>query len=113
MNTLASLRAVRWIGPAKPEDGLDKPAVVVTFKTSGNVTGKITVGAVVDEMWRATAEGFAGVFAMSRPDEGALGLPLIDKPAAPASPAQPAAAAKPALPPVVPEPSPTPPPPDL
>ena len=113
VNTLASLRAVRWIGPAKPEDGLDKPAVVVTFKTSGNVTGKITVGAVVDEMWRATAEGFAGVFAMSRPDEGALGLPLIDKPAAPASPAQPAAAAKPALPPVVPEPSPTPPPPDL
>ena len=75
--------AVRWKGAAKPEDGLDKPTVAVTFKTSANVAGKLTVGALsADEMWSAAAEGLTGVFAMSKPDEEALVLPLLDKPAA-------------------------------
>ncbi len=94
VNTLATLRAVRWNGVAKPEDGLDKPAVILTFKTSGNVTGKLTVGSKsADEMWNSAADGLNGVFAMSKPDEEALVLPLIDKPAAPPPPAQPAPAA--------------------
>ncbi len=96
VNTLATLRAVRWIGAAKVEDGLDKPTVVVTFKTSAGVAGKLAVGSVApDGMWSASADGLAGVFAMSRPDEEALVLPLIDKPAPPAPAAQPAAAATP------------------
>ena len=94
VNTLSSLRAVRWTGEAKPEQGFDKPTVIVTFKTSANVSGKLTVGALsADEMWNATAEGLTGVFAMNKPDEEALVLPLIDKPAAPAPPVQPAPAA--------------------
>ena len=44
-------------------------------------------------MWNATADGLTGVFALSKPDEEAFVLPLIDKPAAPAPPAQPAPAA--------------------
>lgn len=99
VNTLATLRAIRWIGSAKPEHGLDKPTVVVAFKTAGNVAGKITVGALSpDEMWSTTADGRAGVFGMSKPDEEALMLPLLDKPAAPAPPVQPAAAETPATP---------------
>ena len=94
VNTLANLRAVRWNGAAKPEDGLDKPAVIVTFKTSANTSGKLTVGAMSpDEMWNAAAEGLTGVFTLSKPDEEALVLPLIDKPAAPTPPVQPAPAA--------------------
>ncbi len=94
VNTLATLRAVRWNGAAKPEDGLDKPTVIVTFETSANVSGKLTVGAKsADEMWNSTAGGLTGVFAMSKPDEEALVLPLVDKPAAPPPPAQPAPAA--------------------
>ena len=105
VNTLASLRAVRWNGAAKREDGFEKPTVIVTFTTSGNVAGKLTVGSKTsDEMWNATADGLTGVFAMSRPDEEALALPLIDKPAAPAPPA-PATPETPA-PPVPPTPLP-------
>ncbi len=112
VNTLASLRAVRWNGPVKPEDGFEKPAAVVTFKTSGNVTGKITVGALAaDGMWNATAEGLTGVFALSKPDEEAFVLPLLDKPIVPAPPVQPAAAEAPPVPaPAAPEAPATPPP---
>lgn len=112
VNTLASLRGVRWNGPVKPEDGFEKPAAVVTFKTAGNVTGKITVGALAaDGMWNAKAEGLTGVFALSKPDEEAFVLPLLDKPAAPAPPVQPAAAEAPPAPaPAAPEAPATPPP---
>ena len=112
VNTLATLRAVRWKGAPKPEDGLEKPTVIVSFKTAGNVTGKITVGALgEDAMWNATAEGHNGVFALSKPDEEAFVLPLLEKPAAPAPPAQPAAAeAPPVSAPAAPEAPATPPP---
>jgi hypothetical protein len=93
VNTLSSLRAVRWIGAAKPEHGLDKPAVTVTFKTSTNASGKLTIGAVSpDEMWFANTDGLTGIFAISRPDEEAFVSSLIDKPAA-APPAAPASSA--------------------
>ena len=111
VNTLATLRAVRWNGSATAADNLEKPTVVVTYKTGGNALGKITVGALADDgMWSAAAEGFAGVFAMSKPDQQAFVLPLMDKPAAPSPPLQPAPAATPPIPaPTVPEALPTPP----
>jgi hypothetical protein len=92
VNTLAGLRAVRWIGPVAPEHGLDHPTVLVTFKTSAaNASGKLTVGGTTaDAMSYATAEGMNGVFAISKPDFDALQLPLIDKPA-PTTPPAPAA----------------------
>ncbi len=114
VNTLATLRAVRWNGVATAADGLEKPAVVVTLRTGGNVAGKVTIGALgEDGMWSAAADGFAGVFAMNKPDQQAFVLPLIDKPAAPTPAAQPAPAAAPPMPaPNVPEALPTPPPPN-
>ena len=102
VNTLSSLRAIRWKGATRPEDGFDKPTVVVTFKAGGDRTGKVTIGAATaDGTWNAMTDGSAGTFILSRPDEEALVLSLIDKTAAVASPAQPEPApAAPPLPPV-------------
>ena len=90
VNTLATLRAVRWIGATKPETGLEKPATVVSFKTAGNTTGRITFGATTpDDLTFASADGLNGTFAVSRPDVSAFQLPLIDKPAPAPAPATP------------------------
>jgi len=102
VNTLATLRAVRWIGEPMPEQGLDKPTLTVTFKTNGKVDGKIVAGAPTAEgLHYATAEGLTGTFAISHPDFTAFELPIIEKPAA--NPAPPATAPIPETP-VVPAP---------
>ncbi len=100
VNTLAGLRAVRWIGPTKPEDGFDKPALVVSFK-AGATAGKLTLGAPSpEEMTLATVEGVVGTLVVNGPDKSALELPLVDKPAvaAPAPTAIPPAAPMPVAP---------------
>ena len=95
VNTLASLRAVRWVGATAPEHGFDNAAVTVSFKTAGNTSGKLTLGlANAEEMWHAIADGSSGTFLVSRPDVEAFLAALIDKPPAPA-PAAPAAPAAP------------------
>lgn len=95
-NTLAQLRAVRWSGATKPEDGLDEPKILVTFKTSSNTSGKLKFGAATpDELTNASADGLAGTFLVSRPDRDAFQMPLVDKPAAPAAAAPGAAPANP------------------
>ncbi len=87
VNTLATLRSVRWIGVAKPGHGLEKPALTVTFKAGGK-PGKIVAGATsADGLHYASAEGLTGTFAISHPDFTAFELPLIDKPAAAPTPA--------------------------
>ena len=97
VNTLASLRAVRWAGATVPEHGFEKPAVTVSFKTAGNTSGKLTLGiANADEMWHAIADGLSGTFLVSRPDVEAFQAALIDKPPAPAPTAPPAPPAPPA-----------------
>lgn len=84
VNTLAGLRAVRWAGATKPDDGFDKPRVVVTFKTAA-AAGKLTLGgSTPDEMTKATTAQTPGTFAISLPDKSAFELPLVDKSAAPA-----------------------------
>ena len=49
VNTLATLRAVRWLGAVKPTHGLDKPGVTVAFKTSGSTGGKISAAAATPD----------------------------------------------------------------
>ncbi len=106
VNTLASLRAVRWVGTTTPEHGLDKPEVTVTFKTAGNTSGKLRIGkAMPDEMRYASAEGLTGTFLVARPDYEAFVAALIEKPPtvtptppAPGTPAAPANATAPAEP---------------
>ncbi len=88
VNTLAKLRAVRWLGASAPEHGLAKPALTVAFKTKDQPAGKLQIGAATkDGLHYASAEGLEGVFAISHPDFTAFELPLIDKPAASSAPA--------------------------
>ena len=101
-NTLSNLRAVRWIGATVPEHGFAKPTVSIGFKAANDLTGKLVLGAMTpNETWYATAEGLPGTFEVSRPDEQALVLPLLDKAAA----AAPAAVSAPAPVPATPAPS--------
>ena len=87
VNTLATLRAVRWLGAVKPGHGLDKPVLRVTFKTTGSAGGTLTAGtATPSGLHAATADGLSGCFAMSHPDFTAFELPIIDRAATPPTP---------------------------
>ncbi len=79
---LTRLRAVRWVGPAAPEQGLDKPGVVITatlMKGAEKVTRKLSIGAKTNDLWAAAAEGKEGVFQIGAPDHDLLAGPLTDK----------------------------------
>ena len=81
VNTLATLHAVRWIGATLPEHNLGNPDTVVTFKTSGNTLGKLSIGAAdATEMRFASAEGLNGTFLVPKPDYEAFTAQLLDKP---------------------------------
>jgi hypothetical protein len=105
VNTLSSLRAVRWVGAAKPEHGLDKPLLTVGFKMVDGGHGRLSVGPATPEtVPHAAAEGMDGVFEMSRPDLSAFQLPMLEKAAARA--AAPLPGATPSIPPAAPSPTP-------
>jgi len=79
LNTLTALRAVRWAGATKPEEGFEPPQFVITFTTSPNEKAlqKLTIGnKTPDGMWFARVEGRDGTFVISNPDYTALKLPL-------------------------------------
>lgn len=79
VNTLAGLRAVRWIGETASDHGFDKPTASIGFKL-GATGRKLILGAATgDEMWNATAEGKTGTFLVSRPDAEALRASLLEK----------------------------------
>jgi hypothetical protein len=89
INTLASLRAVRWVGTTKPEHGFDKPQLVITFTTSPDdkTLHKLMIGNRTDDaMWFAKVDGRDGTFVISNPDFTALKLPLTKSPATSPSP---------------------------
>ena len=80
LNSLAILRAVRWIGSTTPAHGFDKPQLVVTFTTSQDdkATHKLTIGTVTPNgMWFAKVDEREGTFVISNPDANALRLSLI------------------------------------
>jgi hypothetical protein len=107
VNTLATLRAVRWIGATTKEHTLEEPVIVATFK-AGESSGKLLLGAPTpDFLSYASAEGKTGTFGVSQPDVTAFQLPLIEgapaaAPAPMAAPATPAAPAAPPAPPAAP-----------
>ena len=89
LNTLATLRAVRWVGATTPAHGFDKPQLVVTFTTSPDEKAlhKLTIGNRTDDgMWFAKADGRDGTFVVSNPDLTALKLPLTKSAASSPSP---------------------------
>ena len=112
VNTLSTLRAVRWVGATAPEHGLAQPKMSISFKTASG-DGKLLLGTQTpDMMTYASAEGLTGTFGVNQPDVTAFQLPLLEgAPAAPA-PAPPAApsAPAPAAPPEPAAPTPAPPP---
>lgn len=86
LNTLATLRAVRWIGAATPAEGFEQPKMVITFTTSPDdkELHKLTIGNPTENnMWSAKVDGRNGAFLVSHPDMTAFELPLIQ--AAPSS----------------------------
>jgi len=93
LNTLASLRAVRWMGAATPDQGLAQPKITVSFKTASG-SGKLLFGGQTPDMLTyASADGLTGTFGLSQPDVTAFQLPFIEgAPAAPGTtPAAPGA----------------------
>ncbi len=90
VNTLAGLRAVRWL-PDVEAGAFEEPEITVTF--AGR---KLLIGAKNEEdQWRTHVEGEPGTFLMSRPDYEAFAATLVEKkvekataplPAAPAAP---------------------------
>lgn len=89
LNTLSSLRAVRWLGATTAAQGFDQPQLVVTFTTSPDdkALHKLTIGNRTEEgMWSAKIDGRDGTFLISNPDFTALKLPLAKAAAATPTP---------------------------
>ncbi len=89
LNTLASLRAVRWIGAPTPAHGFETPQLVLTFTTSPDdkALHKLTIGHRTEEgMWFAKIDERDGTFLISNPDFTAFQLPLAKEAAVAPSP---------------------------
>jgi Domain of unknown function (DUF4340) len=86
--TLSNLYAVRWLGTTTPQQGCDKPQLVVSFTTSPNKTSqKLTVGAQnSDGTFCARVDGRDGTFTIRGPDFNNLKLPLETQSTASPSP---------------------------
>ena len=82
VNTLANLRAARWVGATNvAAHGLEKPNVVISFTLADRKTGKVTVGSnTPEELWHTTLDGKPGTFLLSKPDFDALNASLIETP---------------------------------
>jgi Domain of unknown function (DUF4340) len=100
LNTLASLRAVRWVGSDVPPQAFTKPQLTVTFTTSPDdkTVHKLTVsGPAGDGMPLARTDEQEGTFVISNPDLNALRLPLVQTPAASPTPSTPPASPLPGV----------------
>ncbi len=83
VNTLSSLRALRWLGASKLQDGFEKPQLTVAFTTSPDdkASHKLVIGAAAnDGTWCAHVEGREGTFVISNLDLNSLKLPLVAQP---------------------------------
>ena len=100
-SALATLRAVQWAGAAKPEHGLEKPAVSITFTTKDKKSNTVKIGSPAGDYWNAGATGWDGVFTLSRPDHDAFVADLLPTAKASASPSA-AGAMQPVITPGVP-----------
>src|SRR5213079_1335128 len=79
LTTLSNLTAARWLGATTPQQGLDKPRLVLSFTTSTDdkTSHKLTVGAQNnDGTICARVDGRDGTFAISDGDVNNLKLPL-------------------------------------
>jgi len=80
LNTLSTLRAVRWLGSTTRPHLFDKPQLVLTFTTSPDdkATHKLTIASPApDGAVPAKVDEREGSFVISNPDLNALKLPLV------------------------------------
>ncbi len=92
LNTLTSLRAVRWAGAAVPLTAFAQPQIAITFTTSADdkQLHKLLIGAPTGNgMWLAKVDEREGAFVISNPDFQALRLPLVVVAASPTPSAPP------------------------
>jgi hypothetical protein len=90
LNTLSSLHAARWLGALKPQDGLEKPQLILAFTTSSDdkTPHRLIIGAPAnDGTWYAHVDGREGTFTISNSDLNSLRLPLVAQPSPTPSPA--------------------------
>jgi hypothetical protein len=80
INTLHSLRAVRWTGATDAVvQGLDKPSIIVHFTLADKKSGKLSIGSANADLLRhATCEGTTGTFLLNQPDVSAFEAPLVE-----------------------------------
>ncbi|MDQ6623492.1 MAG: DUF4340 domain-containing protein, partial [Verrucomicrobiota bacterium] len=98
LNSLTSLRAVRWMAGPPPPPAFEKPQITIAFTTSADdkAAHKLIVGGPAGEgMWFARVEGRDGFFVMSNPDFNALRLPLAPEQAPAPAAVAPAASPSP------------------
>ena len=78
LKTLSNLYAVRWLGPTTPQQGFDKPQLVLSFTTSpdNNTSDKLTVGAQNDDGTFCARVDGREAFTISSSDFNRLKLPL-------------------------------------
>jgi hypothetical protein len=79
LSTLSNLYAVRWLGATTPQQGFDKPQLVLSYTTSADnkASHKLTVGAQNnDGTFCARMDGRDGTFTISGSDFNNLKLPL-------------------------------------
>src|SRR5262249_53599584 len=89
LTTLSNLYAARWLGATTPQQGFDKPQLVLAFTTSpdNKTSHKLTLGAQNnDGTFCARVDGRDGTFAISRSDFNNFKLPLETQGAAFPSP---------------------------
>ena len=78
VNTLAGLKAVRWI-PGDPNAALNRVTEIIAFTTTGGKSHKLLLGALSPDGTRpARLDGDTAAFAISGPDESALRLSLVE-----------------------------------
>src|SRR4029453_16809651 len=91
VTTSSNLYAVRWLGTTTPQQGFDKPQLVLSFTTSAdhNTLYKLTVGAQNnDTSFCARVDGRDGTFTIRGSDFNNLKLPLETQGTASPSPTQ-------------------------
>ena len=79
LKTLSNLYAMRWLGATTPQQGFDKPQLLVSFTTSpdNKTSYKLTVGAQNnDGTFCARVDGREGAFTISGADFNNLKLPV-------------------------------------
>jgi hypothetical protein len=87
LNTVAALRAVRWLGPESPAHGLAKPAILLEFRLANGQSGTLRMGGKGPDGTRfGTVSGLEGVAALSGPDVSALEAELLTTPGASPTP---------------------------